>query len=118
MNLNVILDHEIAAVVEVVERRTIDFLRDELKFSVGSISRRLLHEESVELREMTKKLFTLESNVMMSSHIPSAKNSCSGSPLRLMNGRTAIDGLSLASLEIGHIRAVVAASVGRPTRNA
>jgi CheY-specific phosphatase CheX len=53
MNLNVILDHEIAAVVEVVERRTIDFLRDELKFSVEKISRRLLNEESIILREMT-----------------------------------------------------------------
>jgi len=53
MNLNVILDHEIAAVVEVVERRTIDFLRDELGFSVESISRRLHHEQSVELRELT-----------------------------------------------------------------
>jgi len=53
MNLNVILDHEIAAVVEVVERRTIDFLRDELGFSVEKISRRLLNEESIILREMT-----------------------------------------------------------------
>jgi CheY-specific phosphatase CheX len=53
MNLNVILDHEIAAVVGIVERRTIDFLRDELGFSVESISRRLHHEESVELRELT-----------------------------------------------------------------
>ena len=53
MNLNVILDHEIAAVVEVVELRTIDFLRDELGFSVESISRRLHHEQSVELRELT-----------------------------------------------------------------
>ena len=53
MNLNVILDHEIAAVVEVVERRTIDFLRDELKFPVESVSRRLHNEQSVMLRAMT-----------------------------------------------------------------
>lgn len=53
MNLNVALDHEIAAVVGVVERRTIDFMRDELGLEAGTISRRLHHEESVKLREMT-----------------------------------------------------------------
>lgn len=53
MNLNVVLDHEITAVVEVVERRTIDFMRDELGLVAGNISRRLHHEESVKLREMT-----------------------------------------------------------------
>src|SRR5258708_11743763 len=31
---------------------------------------------------------------MMSSTIPSAKYSCSGSPLMLVNGRTAMEGLS------------------------
>src|SRR5262250_1237839 len=31
--------------------------------------------------------------VIMSSAIPSEKNSCSGSPLMLVNGRTATDGL-------------------------
>ena len=31
---------------------------------------------------------------MMSSEIPSAKYSCSGSPLMLVNGNTAIEGLS------------------------
>src|SRR6516162_707553 len=35
-----------------------------------------------------------ESAVMISSTIPSAKYSCSGSPLRLAKGNTAIDGLS------------------------
>ena len=35
-----------------------------------------------------------ESAVMMSSTMPSAKYSCSGSPLMFGNGRTAIDGLS------------------------
>jgi len=53
MNLNVALDHEIAAVVEVVERRTIDFMRDELGLVAADISHRLHHEESVKLREMT-----------------------------------------------------------------
>ena len=33
-----------------------------------------------------------ESAVMISSTMPSAKYSCSGSPLRLANGSTAIDG--------------------------
>jgi CheY-specific phosphatase CheX len=53
MNLNVVLDHEIAAVVEVVERRTIAFMRDELGLVAKDIGRRLHHEESVKLREMT-----------------------------------------------------------------
>ena len=35
-----------------------------------------------------------DSAVMMSSTMPSAKYSCSGSPLMFWNGRTAIDGLS------------------------
>ena len=35
-----------------------------------------------------------DSAVMMSSTVPSAKYSCSGSPLRLLNGSTAMDGLS------------------------
>ena len=43
---------------------------------------------------MTKKDRTRLSAVMMSSTRPSAKYSCSGSPLMLVNGRTAIDGLS------------------------
>ncbi len=33
-------------------------------------------------------------SAVMSSTIPSAKYSCSGSPLMFWNGRTAIDGLS------------------------
>jgi hypothetical protein len=36
-----------------------------------------------------------DSPVMMSSEIPSAKYSCSGSPLMFANGRTAIDGRSV-----------------------
>jgi CheY-specific phosphatase CheX len=53
MNLNVVLDHEIAAVVKVVERRTIDFLRDELKLAVKDIGRYLHNEQSVKLRDVT-----------------------------------------------------------------
>src|SRR5215469_2670601 len=43
---------------------------------------------------MTKSQRMRESAVMISSTIPSAKYSCSGSPLILANGKTAIDGLS------------------------
>jgi len=53
MNLNVALDHEIAAVVKVVERRTIDFLHNELNLAVKEISRYLHNEQSVQLRDVT-----------------------------------------------------------------
>ena len=53
MNPHIVLDHEIAPVVEVVERRTIDFMRDELGLAAMDIGRRLHHEQSVQLREMT-----------------------------------------------------------------
>ena len=43
---------------------------------------------------MTKSQRMRESAVMISSTMPSAKYSCSGSPLILANGNTAIDGLS------------------------
>src|SRR6516165_8556001 len=46
------------------------------------------------LRAMTKSQGMRESAVMISSTIPSAKYSCSGSPLIFWNGSTAIDGLS------------------------
>src|SRR6516225_8555774 len=49
---------------------------------------------NVELRAMTKSHRIRESAVMISSTMPSAKYSCSGSPLMLANGSTAIDGLS------------------------
>jgi hypothetical protein len=48
----------------------------------------------VELRAMTKSHRMRESAVMISSTIPSAKYSCSGSPLILAKGSTAIEGLS------------------------
>ena len=47
-----------------------------------------------EFRAITKNDLTRLSAVMMSSTKPSAKYSCSGSPLRLVNGSTAIEGLS------------------------
>src|ERR1700726_1448843 len=43
---------------------------------------------------MTTSQRMRESAVMISSTMPSAKYSCSGSPLILANGSTAIDGLS------------------------
>jgi len=45
-----------------------------------------------ELRAMTKNQRSFDKPVMMSSEMPSAKYSCSGSPLILVNGKTAIDG--------------------------
>ena len=47
-----------------------------------------------EFRAMTKNQRTRERAVMISSTIPSAKYSCSGSPLMLVKGKTATDGLS------------------------
>src|SRR5205085_11674330 len=48
----------------------------------------------LELRAMTKSQRERDRPVTISSTIPSAKYSCSGSPLRFSNGSTAIDGLS------------------------
>src|SRR6516162_7283990 len=48
----------------------------------------------VELRAMTNSQRMRDSAVMISSTMPSAKYSCSGSPLILAKGSTAIDGLS------------------------
>ena len=42
---------------------------------------------------------TFDRSVMMSSVMPSLKYSCSGSPLMLTNGRTAMDGRSLPGLD-------------------
>src|SRR5205085_3912483 len=47
------LHQEIAAVVKVVEQRTLMFLQDQLELSVQKIERRLHHEQSVVLRAMT-----------------------------------------------------------------
>ena len=43
---------------------------------------------------MTKNHLTRDNALVMSSTMPSAKYSCSGSPLMFVKGRTAIDGLS------------------------
>src|SRR5215469_9859302 len=46
------------------------------------------------IARVTKNQRTRDSAVMISSTMPSAKYSWSGSPLRLVKGNTAIDGLS------------------------
>jgi hypothetical protein len=43
---------------------------------------------------MTNSARDFDNSVMTSSAMPSAKYSCSGSPLIFANGNTAIDGLS------------------------
>ena len=47
-----------------------------------------------ELRAITKNQRSLDSAVMMSSLMPSEKYSCSGSPLMLVKGSTAMAGRS------------------------
>src|SRR4029453_13002762 len=47
-----------------------------------------------ECRAMTNSPESLERSVMRSSVMPSLKYSCSGSPLMLTNGSTAMEGLS------------------------
>ena len=47
---------------------------------------------------MTKRFLKRDSSVMMSSVMPSAKYSCSGSLLIFINGKTAMDGLSAVAL--------------------
>src|SRR5262245_44824254 len=56
--------------------------------------------ENEELRAMTKSPRARDSSVMMSSVMPSAKYRCSGSPLMLVKGRTAIEGLAGNESEI------------------
>jgi len=48
----------------------------------------------LELRAITNNNRDFDRTVMMSSAMPSAKNSCSESPLMFVNAKTAIDGLS------------------------
>src|SRR3984957_6640376 len=71
-----------------------------------------------ELRAMTKSCESFDSEVMRSSEMPSAKYSCSASPLMLAKGRTAIDGLSSAAAdgasEVGVDRLRRAGSCGWP----
>ena len=58
------------------------------------------------MRAITNSERKRDSSVMMSSVMPSVKYSCSGSPLMLGNGSTAIDGLS------GRARAGAVAAAG------
>jgi hypothetical protein len=70
----------------------------------------------VELREITNSSRKRDSWVRMSSVMPSAKNSCSGSPLMLTKGSTAIDGLSARSRGVpGRTAAASAADSMRAT---
>jgi CheY-specific phosphatase CheX len=48
-----VLDRDIAAVLEIVEQRSIAFLRGEIGLVANSIGRRLRHEECVVLRSVT-----------------------------------------------------------------
>ena len=50
---DIVLDREIAAVVKVVEQRTLAFLKEQLDLSIVKINRRIHHEETVVLRDMT-----------------------------------------------------------------
>jgi CheY-specific phosphatase CheX len=47
------LDHEIATVIEVVEQRTIAFMKDQLGLAPTKTERRLIHDDCVVLRSMT-----------------------------------------------------------------
>jgi hypothetical protein len=49
----------------------------------------------LELRAITVRPAIFDKSVMMSSLMPSEKYSCSGSPDMLVNGKTAIDAVSL-----------------------
>src|SRR6266403_2006111 len=53
----------------------------------------LFLQAKVEPRSITNKPGTRDRSVTRSSVIPSLKYSCCGSPLRLVNGITAIDGM-------------------------
>jgi CheY-specific phosphatase CheX len=50
---DIVLDRDIATVINVVEQRTIAFLRSELSLLADSIDRRLRHEECIVLRSVT-----------------------------------------------------------------
>src|SRR6516162_6549593 len=63
---------------------------------------------------MTKNHLSFDSAVVMSSTMPSAKTSCSGSPDMFWNGKTAIDGLSGSG---NGARVVAVGTLSDPTRN-
>src|SRR6516164_9606823 len=72
----------------------------------------------LELRAITKSQRTRDSAVMISSTMPSTKYSCSGSPLILAKGSTAIEGLSgsgnTSSLTLPRLRGRVREEAFRP----
>ena len=72
----------------------------------------------LELRAITKNQRNRVSAVIMSSVIPSARYSCSFSPLKLANGRTAIDGLCSRSIGGDLVSAIssVGPCAGSPTK--
>lgn len=47
------LDHEVASVIETIERRTIEFMREELALGAPELSRRLDRADHVDLRAVT-----------------------------------------------------------------
>jgi CheY-specific phosphatase CheX len=51
--IEIVLDHEMASVLKVVEQRTIGFLRDEIGLVADKISRHLHHNDHIVLRAMT-----------------------------------------------------------------
>src|SRR5215471_17010480 len=65
----------------------------------------------LELREITESHLMRDRPVMISSTMPSAKYSCSRSPLMVWNGRTAIEGL------VGNARAGRVGSGGAAARS-
>src|SRR5438132_4489640 len=68
---------------------------------------------------MTKSQRIRDSAVMISSTMPSAKYPCSGSPLILANGNTAIDGLSGSGKAFAGVAGSAVSDVGpaRQTRS-
>jgi hypothetical protein len=66
----------------------------------------------LELRAMTNSQRMCESAETMSSTTPSAKYSCSGSPLRFRNGSTAIEGLSGRASACADVASALAKATG------
>jgi hypothetical protein len=69
-------------------------LRHERRRLISLMSTARPLKVKLELRAMTNNDLNRESAVMISSTMPSAKYSCSGSPLMFWNGSTAIEGFS------------------------
>jgi hypothetical protein len=79
-------------------------------------------QTKLELRAITNSHLIRDNPVMISSTMPSAKYSCSGSPLMFWNGRTAIEGLSSSASPADGLSGVVGsacdaglAGAGTPT---